>query len=62
MVYGDYRHVLSPANDMGGRGILMRETVIGDSSSRNRERFRATKIKIFGLRFKSYVIWERTLR
>ena len=48
MVYGDYHHVSSPANDMGGRGILMRETVIGNSSRRNRERFRATEIKILG--------------
>ena len=48
MVYGDHHHVSSPANDMGGRGILMRETVIGISSRRNRERFRATEIKILG--------------
>ena len=34
MVYGDHHHVSSPANDMGGRGRLMRETVIGISSSR----------------------------
>ena len=33
---------------MGGRGILMRETVIGNSSRRNRQRFRATEIKILG--------------
>ena len=48
MVYGDHHHVSSPANDIGGRGILMRETVIGISSSRNRERFRATEIKSLG--------------
>ena len=48
MVYGDYHHVSSPANDTGGGGILMTETVIGNSSSRNRERFRATKIEILG--------------
>jgi hypothetical protein len=48
MVYGDLHHVSSPANEMGGRRILMRETVIGNSSSRNRQRFRATKIKILG--------------
>ena len=54
MVYGDYHHVSSPANDTGGHGILMRETVIGNSSRRNRERFRATEIEDFELRFKSY--------
>ena len=48
MVYEDYHQVSSSANDMGGRGILMRETVIGNSSRRNRERFRATEIKILG--------------
>ena len=50
---GDYHHVSSPANGMCRRGISSRETVIGDSSRRNRQRFRATKIKDLGLRFKS---------
>ena len=58
IVCGDHHHVSSPASDMGGRGILMRETVIENSSRRNRERFRATEIEDFGLRFKSYRIWK----
>jgi hypothetical protein len=48
MVYGDHHHVSSPANERGGRGILMKETVIGDSLRKNRQRFRPTEIKILG--------------
>ena len=48
MAYGDYHHVSSPANEMGGRGILMKQMVIGNSSRNNRQRFRAIEIKILG--------------
>ena len=37
MVYGDYHHVSSPANDMGGGGILMRRRLLGFIEEESRE-------------------------
>ena len=64
MVYGDYHHVSSPANDMGHGWSWNINQGDGywDFIEEESTEIQSNGDQDFGLRFKSYRIWERTLR